>query len=106
MEQEYFQYIIESLNIDDLGVLSILSDEDCNTRIKSLPNSKLYQNSGLSEAKYRKVIWKLLALKFIEPDTRNKEHSYFISEYGQEAIINIIEKSKGSVEKWQSQLLV
>jgi hypothetical protein len=88
--EQYWQHIIDSLTVDDANILGILLDSDSTTRIKAMQNANLCDKSELSEARYRKVVAKLIALKFIDVANDKKQYSYFINDYGQQALHSII----------------
>ncbi|WP_139996320.1 hypothetical protein [Paenibacillus paridis] len=90
--EEYFQYIVENLNVQDIQMLRILSNEGANAKYKAMLNAKAFEKSGLTEAKYRYVITRLTAMRFIEVNTTSKEHSLFINGYGKKALSATLEK--------------
>jgi RIO-like serine/threonine protein kinase len=90
--EEYFQYIAENLDVQDIHVLRILSNDGANAKYKGMPNAKAFEKSELSEAKYRNVITRLTAMRFVEVNTGSKEHSLFINSYGKKALAIIFDK--------------
>ncbi|OMD81176.1 MULTISPECIES: hypothetical protein [Paenibacillus] len=89
---EYFQYIVENLDAQDIQMLRLLSNEGATAKYKSIFNKILLEKSGMSEAKYRNVTVRLMAMKFIEANTTFKDHSLFINSYGEKALKIIIER--------------
>jgi predicted MarR family transcription regulator len=94
--ENYFEHIMKSLTIEDVGILHILLEEDATAKVKSLRNVSLYERSQTTEAKYRKILNRLIATSFIETNTDYKEHSIFITEFGINAFEQTLENMKGS----------
>lgn len=88
--EQYFAAVVETLSIEDSTILGILHDDDANSKVKAIKVNDLWQKSGLSEAKFRKVMDRLTALRFIVFVKDYKEHSIFISDYGVEALESIL----------------
>lgn len=89
---EYFLYIVENLDAQDIQMLRLLSNEGATAKYKGIPNKILLDKSGISEAKYRNVTVRLMAMKFVEVNTTFKDHSLFINSYGKKALTIIIDK--------------
>ncbi|KRE45832.1 hypothetical protein [Paenibacillus sp. Soil522] len=89
---EYFHFIVENLDVQDIQFLRMLSNDGANAKYKALLSAKAFEKSGLSEAKYRNVIIRLGAVRFIEVNTTSKEHSLFINGYGKKALAIIFDK--------------
>lgn len=89
MKNDYFQNIVNNLTLDDMNVLGILIDNEATATFKSMRKKDIFERSGLSEANYRKVIYRLDAINFIETVIGNKEHMLFITNFG----IMAVEKS-------------
>ena len=83
---DYFSHIVKRLTFDDISILSILSDSEATAKFKSLKKSDLSNDSGLTEANFRKAIYRLDAINFVETVTGHKEHRYYITELGMKAI--------------------
>lgn len=88
---EYFDHVVESLNIDDISVLGILADNDATAKFKAMRKKDVFSRSGLTEAKYRKVLHRLDALNFIEVVIGGKEHKFYINDFGLFAIEKSLE---------------
>jgi predicted transcriptional regulator len=88
---DYFQHIVTKLTIDDMNILGILTDNDATATFKAMRKKDVFNKSGLSEANYRKVIYRLDAINFIETVTGSKEHMFFITNFGLTAVEQSIE---------------
>lgn len=86
MNNDYFQHVVGKLNIDDMNILGILTDMDATATFKAIRKKDVFERSGLSEANYRKVIYRLDAMEFIQTVVGGKEHMLFITDYGTMAI--------------------
>lgn len=82
---DYFDVVVSDLNIDDLGILGILLDNEAINNFKSLKYQKVLELSNLSKAKFYKTIHRLTANKFIEI-IAGKEYKMHITEFGIMAI--------------------
>ncbi len=82
----YFPYIISKLTIDDMTVLGILSDLQVNAVFKSIKKKDVLSKTHLTEANFRKSIYRLEANGFIEIVKTDKEHKIYITEFGQIAL--------------------
>jgi hypothetical protein len=91
MNDDYFRSVVSSLTIDDMKVLGILYDHEADAGFKALLNSDVFGNSGLSEATYRRIIYRLEANKFIEIINVKKQNALYITRYGVNAVLKSIE---------------
>lgn len=87
----YFHHIVSKLTIDDMNILGILTDQDATATFKALKKRDVYERSGLTEANFRKIIYRLDAINFIETVTGSKEHMYYITSFGLSAIDQSLE---------------
>ena len=85
-KEQYFQHVVSRLNLDEMNVLGILTDDDATATFKSMKKKELYERSGLSEANFRKIIYRLDAISFVETVTGSKEHMYYVTNFGLMAI--------------------
>ncbi|PAD70703.1 hypothetical protein CHH83_02545 [Bacillus sp. 7586-K] len=83
---DYFQQITSSLSISDLKILSYLADQNADALFKAIKKKSLQEEVDLSEANYRKSLYRLEALKFISIEAGQKEHSIYITEFGKQAL--------------------
>lgn len=90
--EEYFQNIVENLDIQDINMLKLLSNEGATAKFKAMLHIVASEKCGLTEAKYRNVVVRLTAMRFIELNTVSKEHSIFINGYGKRALALINDK--------------
>jgi DNA-binding MarR family transcriptional regulator len=88
----YLDEIADSLTINDLSVLGVLTDHKVDAKFKSMKKSRLRELSKLSIADFRKVVHRLEIAKFLEVVTGQKEHRIFITEFGRYAIEKSLEK--------------
>lgn len=84
--ESYFKHIISRLTFNEISILGILADNDATASFKALKKKTLYKESNLTEANFRKYIYRLDAINFIEAVTGNKEHMYYITNFGLDAI--------------------
>ncbi|WP_137743275.1 hypothetical protein [Robertmurraya siralis] len=82
----YFEEIVNSLSIEDLSLLGLLHDNDAEIKFKAIKKKDLQEQSNLSEANFRKSIYRLEIAKLIEIVTGQKEHKVFITNFGQKAL--------------------
>lgn len=82
----YFDEVVGSLTSEDTNLLGVLVQEDATANFKAIKNAAVQEAAGLSEAMFRKITTRLVALKFIEPNTGFKEHALFVTPYGQAAL--------------------
>lgn len=94
-QDNYFNYIVSRLTLDDMNVLGILSDNEANATFKAMWKKEVFEISGLTEANFRKVIYRLEAINFLGVVTGKKEHMYYITTFG----VTAISKSLEGVEK-------
>lgn len=98
MKQEnYFKHIVSRLTIDEMNVLGILTDNDATATFKAMRKKEVFDRSCLSEANFRKIIYRLDAVNFIETVSGNKEHMYYITQFG---LMAIDESLDGVVNLW------
>lgn len=90
----YFTEILSSLSNDDLRILGILNDEDASVKFKAIKKKSISEMSKLTEANFRKVIYRLEAIKFINVVTGQKEHKLYITEFGQKALFDSLSKEE------------
>lgn len=92
---DYLNEIISNLTIEDINLLGILQAEDASTKQKSIRLQSVFAKCETTEAKFRKLIDKLSALKFVTINKDYKEHRLFISDYGVIALNNILQTMEG-----------
>lgn len=90
----YFAEILSSLSHDDLKILGILNDEEANLKFKAIKKKTVGDISDLTEANFRKAIYRLEAIKFINVVTGQKEHKLFITDFGQRALFESLSKEE------------
>jgi RIO-like serine/threonine protein kinase len=88
---DYFEHIVSRLTLDDMQILAMLSDKDFTASFKAVKKKEIFELLGFSEANYRKTIYRLDALNFIETLTGVKEHKIYITNYGLLAIQKSLE---------------
>lgn len=82
----YFDSVIDNLTRNDLYILGLLSDEGADLKFKSIRKKTIQAKTQLTDATFRKSIDRLEALQFINIVKNSKEHTIFITQYGQEAL--------------------
>jgi len=95
MMEQYFDDVVTSLSVDDLSFLGTLFENDATAGYKSIKTNTLQEYTGLTEATYRKVMYRLVANKFINLVALNRQHSLYISQYGLQALSKSIPSLKG-----------
>lgn len=88
---DYFREIVKDLTIEDIALLNTIHDQDAVSKQKSIKVSHVMTLCDTTEAKYRKMVDKLVSLKFIVLNKDYKEHGLFISDYGINALTNTLE---------------
>lgn len=91
MNNDYFKSVVSSLTVDDMNILEILYTKEADAAFKALLNSDVLTHSRLSEATYRRIIYRLEANKFVEIINVKKQNAMYITQYGIEAIIKSVE---------------
>lgn len=92
--ESYFDAVVNSLTLDDLNILGILVDNDATAKFKAIKNNTVCEKSGLSNANFRKTLYRLTANCFIKTATGNKEHLIYVTDFGQKAL----QKSLGEAQ--------
>ncbi|MGG3890352.1 hypothetical protein [Metabacillus fastidiosus] len=82
----YFEEVTSNLSFTDLSILGHLADHEANTLFKSIKKKVVQDVLKLTEANLRKSLYRLQALKFIVIETSEKEHSVYITNFGQQAL--------------------
>lgn len=86
----YFQEVTKSLTLNDMNVLAVLYDSEANASYKAMKNVELLEKTRLSEANYRKIIYRLAANKFVEIVNHQKFKTIYITTFGIEAIHTVL----------------
>ncbi|ATF13602.1 hypothetical protein A616_16935 [Brevibacillus brevis X23] len=86
MSSEYFDLIVKRLSREDLILLEILREEEATMARSSLSMQKLQEKSTLTDALFRKTVYRLNANYFVESETNNKTQSYYLTDFGIQAI--------------------
>lgn len=89
----YFLSVVEKLELNELELLNTLTRSESTNRFSAVTKKCLFEKMNQTEAKFRKVLYRLEAMNLIEVVAGNKEHSIFVTEYGQNAIHLIHERS-------------
>ncbi|WP_064199065.1 DUF3116 family protein [Brevibacillus brevis] len=95
MSLDYFDQIIKRLSREDLTVLEILRDRQATLAKSSMSMDKLQHESEMSRALLRKTVYRLNANYFIESEANNRNQSYFLTSYGDQALTKIKEIEGG-----------
>jgi predicted transcriptional regulator len=94
LSEQYIDEIVSYLPLNEIIVLSILHDNEIDAPHKAMKKNDLMQRSKLTESNFRKVIYRLTALRFVLSYTESKEHAYYITKYGSYAITKKLEKEE------------
>lgn len=90
-DTDYFNDVVGSLTIDDMKVLGLLYDKEANAAYKAIVNSEVITHSELSEATYRRIVYRLAANKFVEIINVKKQSALYITQYGIAAVLQSVE---------------
>lgn len=90
----YFDHIISKLTINDMSILGVLADNQANVAFKAMRKKDVFDQLKMSEANFRKSLYRLEANQFIEVDTVDREHKLYITEYGQIALNQSLEEEE------------
>ena len=82
----YFYHIVCKLTFDEMNILGVLSDQQANAVFKSIKRKGVQELSKLSDANFRKALYRLEANSLIEIYTRSQQHKLYISSYGESAL--------------------
>lgn len=88
----YFLSLTDRLTIDEIDMLNKLSSTDSTNRFSAKTKKELLEHTWLTESKFRKIIYRLEALNFIEIVAGSREHLIYVTEYGLNAIQCIYER--------------
>ncbi|WP_165571653.1 hypothetical protein, partial [Cytobacillus praedii] len=88
----YFCEIVSSLSIDDLSILGVLNDNEAEIKFKAIPKVIVLEESKLTDANFRKSLYRLEIAKFIEIIKDHKSHSLIITPFGQKALFTSLSK--------------
>jgi predicted transcriptional regulator len=83
---QYFNEILQSLSIDDVEIMKLLNEQKASTKFRSIKKKYVFELSGLSEAMFRKVVYRLEAIRFIEIVYGGKEHKLVLTPFGEKAL--------------------
>lgn len=92
--EAFFKELVSNLTIDDMLVLSYLSDNQINTLYKSVTKHEIQEGTSLTTSILRKSLLKLETLSFIRIDIGSKKYKIFMTHYGQTALQMQIEKEE------------
>lgn len=95
MNDNYFSYVVSNLAFEEVSILGILIDKDSTAPFKSITRESLLNSSGLTLARFRKVINNLTSSHLVEVVTGGKEHRMYITEYGMKAIQESLKEVEG-----------
>lgn len=88
----YFLSLTDRMTLEEIELLNLLTSNESTNRFSARTKKTLFHQSNVSEAKFRKIIYRLEALNFIEVVAGSREHLIFVTEYGQKAIQTIYER--------------
>lgn len=96
--ETYFNAVVSNLTIEDSMLLGILLSNDATSKVKAMRGQAVFEKSASTEAKYRKMMDRLVALQFIIVVKDFKEHTLYISEFGVAALNDLLETMKTTKE--------
>jgi DNA-binding IclR family transcriptional regulator len=85
MQNSYFQNVITKLTHEDINLLTILREHEATSIFKAVRNQKVFEQSNLTEAQYRRVFNRLVALDFIHVTPSSREYLLYLTPYGEAA---------------------
>jgi predicted transcriptional regulator len=83
---QYFKTVLESLSNDDVSMLKLLNEQKANAKFKAIKKKYVFELSGLTEAMFRKVVYRLEAIQFVELVYGGKEHKLVLTPFGERAL--------------------
>jgi len=89
---QYFMSLTDRLTIEEIELLNNLTSNECVNHFTAKKKQDIFNESNLTESKFRKVMYRLEALNFIEIVAGSREHLIYVTEYGQSAIQCIYER--------------
>ena len=90
---EHFQSLVDGLSLNDIEILNVLSSKESLSKYSGRTKKEVYESTQMTNSLFRKCILRLEAMKFIAIVPGSREHLLHITEFGQEAIQNIYERS-------------
>jgi predicted transcriptional regulator len=67
-------------------MLKLLNEQQATAKFKAIKKKYVFELSGITEATFRKVVYRLTAVQFIEPVYGGKEHKLALTMYGEKAL--------------------
>lgn len=89
--EQYFKDVVSELSIDDMQLLGFLFDHEATANFKAMRNNEVADRCGFSEATFRKVMYRLVANKFVGNVAMQRSHSIFITQYGIAALKKLLQ---------------
>jgi DNA-binding MarR family transcriptional regulator len=89
--EQYFKDVVSDLSIDDMNFLGALYDNDATAGFKAMTHNEVMGKCGLTIADFRKVVYRLVANKFISTVPNKRQHSVYLTHYGIAALRTNIE---------------
>ncbi|MWV44855.1 hypothetical protein GRF59_14635 [Paenibacillus sp. HJL G12] len=90
--ENYFEYVLSSLTIDDVFILGALQEAEATAGFKAVSNADLQKTVAFTEATYRRTINRLCANKFVETINVKKQNLLYLTEYGIAAVTKSLER--------------
>ncbi|GFN32569.1 hypothetical protein [Paenibacillus xylaniclasticus] len=88
---DYFRDVVRCLTIDDLRVMGYLLDNDSTTSFKAIKSNDVQKAIQMSEGTYRRIVYRLVANRFVDIVTIQKRNAIYITNYGVSALSESIE---------------
>lgn len=92
MVDQYFDYIIKHLTIEEMAILACLKDNNSTAAFKSSKRSDVSEATELSIALFRKAVGKLISTRLIDVVSGGREQKIFLTEYGLKALMPLEEE--------------
>lgn len=92
---QYFYDVVDSLSMEEMSVLGILYDNQATVTFKSMNTTDVAGRCSLSDATYRKIMYRLSGNRFIELVKMKRQHSMYITHYGIEALRKSLNEELG-----------
>jgi predicted transcriptional regulator len=86
---DYFDFVVNRLDIDELGILGILFDKEANAVFKALPTKHTMDLADLSKSKFYRLLNRLSSAGFVECSKGTNYSKIYLTQFG----INALEKS-------------
>jgi predicted transcriptional regulator len=90
-ELDYFDYVVNRMDIDELSVLGILFDNEATVVFKAIPGKDIMGMANLSKSKFYRLLNRLSSAGFVECSKGLNYSKIYLTQYGVEALEKSLE---------------